>query len=254
MLQDTHIHIQDIKAAPAIEQFIVAAESGGLGRFFNCAITPADWPVIRALADKHQSVVPFFGFHPWFGDMADEAAFDRLETFLAAPDAFAGEMGLDKTRKNIDYEHQKKVFGRQLDLAAKYRKPYAVHCVRAWEDTITLIRSRAPGLRFLIHSFNGSVEIAHELSGMGAYFSVSAKEFLRPDAPLREAFVSLPAERILVETDFPYQVKWSDPEAYMAAINSAYGNAAAWRNMPAEDFINLVYNNGTLFTHGTLDR
>ncbi len=186
--QDSHIHIQDIKSAESITRFINHTKTSCWGRFFNCAITPADWPVIKALAEKNDNIIPFFGFHPWFSDLADEKLFLELEQYLSAPLTFAGEMGLDKARKNIDFGLQKDVFTRQLLLAKKFNKPFAVHCVRAWEETITLIKTHAPGLRFLMHSFNGSPEIAQEIKRMGGFFSISVKEFTRPCIPFKEVF------------------------------------------------------------------
>ena len=254
MLQDTHIHIQDIKPPADRAQFIGDTMDAGLVRFFNCAARPIDWPVIRTLADTCQGIIPFFGIHPWFVDITDEDAFLQLERYLASPDALIGEIGLDKSRKNISFELQKDVFARQLVLAKKFNKPFEVHCVRAWEDTLRLIRAHAPGRRFLIHSFNGSLEIAREVAKMGGFFSINVKEFFRPNAPLRTVFEDLPAERIILETDFPHQVKATDPLVYMTTLKGGYEIAAAWRNVPLEIFMRTVYDNGTIFSHTTVDR
>jgi TatD DNase family protein len=254
MLQDTHIHIQEIRSSEAMARFSADVMAAGLGRFFNCATQPLDWPVLRLWADTYQGVIPFFGIHPWFVRQADETAFLQMEGYLALPDALVGEIGLDKARKDIDLEHQKDIFIRQLMLAKKYNKPFAVHCVRAWEDTLRLIRAHAAGLRFLIHSFNGSVEIAREVAGMGGFFSIGVKEFSNSNAPLRAVFEGLPADRIFLETDFPYQIKAVDPVAYMEALRNGYQTAAAWRKVPLETFIRMVYDNGTIFAHTTADR
>ncbi|MBF0569938.1 MAG: TatD family hydrolase [Candidatus Omnitrophica bacterium] len=248
MLQDTHIHIQDIKSSEGMTQFITACEAAGFGRFFDCAITPADWPTIRSLAENDPLIVPFFGFHPWFADLADDKSLKNLEEYLAWPRALAGEMGLDRARKNIDFELQKDVFAQQLVLAEKFKKPFAVHCVRAWGETIKLIRAHAPGLRFLMHSFNGAKEIAQEISQMGGYFSISVRQFLKPDDQAQIVFQSLPEDRILIETDFPYQVKWTNPQDYAQAVCQGYETAAAWKDLPTDQFIQKIFANGTAFT------
>jgi TatD DNase family protein len=247
MLQDTHIHIQDIKNTTAIDAFLAALREAGFRRVFNCAITPADWPVVRDLSRKHDWLIPACGFHPWFCDLADKGWEEKLSQHLAEPGVFAGEMGLDKARKNIDFELQKEIFAGQLRLARKFNKPCMVHCVRAWSEVLTLIKEHAPGLRFLMHSFNGSREIADEVAGMGGYFSVGLRQFQKPDDPFKAVFEGLPAERILIETDFPYQVKWTNPAEYIQAVQAGYATAANWKGVKPEVFTKQVFDNGTAF-------
>jgi TatD DNase family protein len=247
MLQDTHIHIQDIKNAPAIDAFLAALREAGFKRAFNCAITPPDWPVVRDLSQKHDWLIPACGFHPWFVDLADKGWEEKLSGYLAEPGVFAGEMGLDKARKNIDFGLQKEIFIGQLVLAKKFNKPCMVHCVRAWSEVLTLIKTHAPGLRFLMHSFNGSKEIADEVTKMGGYFSVTVRQFLKPDDPFQAVFESLPSEKILIETDFPYQVKWTTPADYIKAVRAGYAIAAAWKGLAPDAFAQAVFDNGTAF-------
>ena len=125
MLQDAHIHIQDIKHSQSIQSFISETFSNGFSRFFNCAIPPAVWPLIKSYAENDQRIIPFFGLHPWFADLADAGSFDKLAEYLAWPHALAGEMGLDRARKNIDFELQKDVFTKQLVLAKRFNAPFA---------------------------------------------------------------------------------------------------------------------------------
>jgi TatD DNase family protein len=247
MLQDTHIHIQDIKNAHAIEVFLATLKAADFGRVFNCAITPADWPVVRELSRKHDWLIPGCGFHPWFVDLANKGWEEKLSEHLAAPEVFAGEMGLDKARKNIDFGLQTEIFAGQLVLARKFNKPFMVHCVRAWNEVVPLIKQHAAGLRFLMHSFNGTSEIANEIVKMGGFFSVTVRQFLKPEDPFKAVFEALPLNRILIETDFPYQVKWTAPAEYVQAVRSGYETAAAWKGLDITTFTQAVYDNGTVF-------
>jgi Tat protein secretion system quality control protein TatD with DNase activity len=58
----------------------------------------------------------------------------------------------------------------------------------------------------------------------------------------------------LIETDFPYQVKWTTSEDYTAALRAGYATAASWRGITTEQFIQKVYDNGTVFTNRVVDR
>ena len=247
MLQDTHIHVQDIKDQAGVKLFLEALEAGGFRRLINCAITPADWPLVRQLADEHPILTPSFGVHPWFADIVEKGWESRLEGFLNTPGALAGEMGLDKARKNIDWDVQKEVFTSQLKIAAVLKKPFSVHCVRAWEETLTLISAHSSGQPFLLHSFNGSVETAARISVMGGYCSFPVKAIHSFDDAAADVFRSVALERILIETDFPYQIKWTAPVDYMEAVRMAYQKAAALRGIPLDVLMAAVFENGRAF-------
>jgi TatD DNase family protein len=61
-----------------------------------------------------------------------------------------------------------------------------------------------PRRGFLLHSWNGPVELVPELVRLGAYFSFSAHHLRPTKADLRAQFASaIPSDRVLVETDAP---------------------------------------------------
>jgi len=77
--------------------------------------------------------------------------------------------------------------------------------VRAIGPLMDILRATAlPRRGFLLHSWNGPVELVPELARLGAYFSFSAHHLPERKAHLRVQFaVAIPPERILVETDAP---------------------------------------------------
>ncbi|NLE65408.1 MAG: TatD family hydrolase [Elusimicrobia bacterium] len=249
MLQDTHIHIQDLKPESLIPPFLSFLRSSGPVRFFNCAITPADWSRVLFLAGSDPHIVPFLGIHPWFSDSVSDQDWEALERHLSSSSRiFCGEMGLDKSRKNIGMDVQKEVFVRQIRLAKKYDRPFAVHCVRAWSDVIPLIREHASGVRFLMHCFQGSREIAEEVLGMGGFLSLSVRDFLKGEAGFRDLVRGVPLEKVLIETDFPYQVKPGSPGDYGESLRRGYEVLAGWRGLSFEDTLAEIIKNGSVFT------
>ena len=243
MLQDAHIHIQDLKNSASINAFLDAAAANAIHRFFGCAITPADWPMVEILASRYTGFVPFFGIHPWFSDMPTSGWEQDLRALLEKyPGACVGETGLDKTRKNIDMEVQKDIFRRHLSIAREFSRPFALHCVRAWPDALALIRETAPDLAFCAHSFLGTPDVLAEVLALGGYVSFSAKQLLKPDDTLRPLVVATPIERLLIETDFPYQTKWTTVADYINSLRSAYEVAAGIKGLELEEFSKAVFN------------
>ncbi|GBL43114.1 3'-5' ssDNA/RNA exonuclease TatD [Verrucomicrobiota bacterium] len=114
-------------------------------------------------------------------------------------------MGLDRWVEGFDPVAQEAAFRAQLALAVELDRPLTIHCVRAIGPLMDILRAtERPRRGFLLHSWNGPVELVLELARLGAYFSFSAHHFPERKAHLREQFAAaIPRERVLVETDAP---------------------------------------------------
>ncbi|CAN1133709.1 Uncharacterized metal-dependent hydrolase YabD [Linum perenne] len=129
------------------------------------------------MGERYPCVVPCFGLHPWFIRERTPNWFNTLQEFFeATPSAAVGEIGLDKGShgKTIDFTDQVEVFKKQLQLAKELNKPASVHCVRAFGDLLTIMKSMGPfPAGVILHSYLGSAEMVPELAKLGAYFSFS---------------------------------------------------------------------------------
>ena len=56
----------------------------------------------------------------------------------------------------------------------------------------------------MIHCFTGTKKFAHKLVDLGCYISASGVVTFKKSKELADTFLSLPNDRILVETDSPY--------------------------------------------------
>ena len=81
-----------------------------------------------------------------------------------------------------------------------------MHTRSAEEDTYEILKSenRTKNLKILIHCFTGTKSFAHKLIDIGCYISASGIVTFKKSKDLAETFLSLPNDRILVETDSPY--------------------------------------------------
>jgi len=117
-----------------------------------------------------------------------------------------GEIGLDRWIKDADRAGQEEAFVWQLRLAAARNLPASIHCLEAWGALLDVLRREPlPARGFLLHSFGGPKEMIPELAGLGAYFSLPGYFAQERKARQREAFRSVPLERLLIETDAPDQ-------------------------------------------------
>jgi len=202
-VHDAHCHYQFAEVPYAAVEL---ARSEGVGYAVINGSSPADWADVAALAGRDPRNLPSFGLHPWDVPTAPAGWLDELRrVLLAHPAAGVGEMGLDRWIEGFDPDAQEAAFRAQLALAVELDRPLTIHCVRAIGPLMDILRATAlPRRGFLLHSWNGPVELVPELARLGAYFSFSAHHLPERKAHLRVQFaVAIPPERILVETDAP---------------------------------------------------
>jgi TatD DNase family protein len=202
-VHDAHCHYQFAEVPYAAVEL---ARSEGVGYAVINGSSPADWADVAALAVRDPRNLPSFGLHPWDVPAAPAGWLDELRHVLRAhPAAGVGEMGLDRWIEGFDPDAQEAAFRAQLALAVELDRPLTIHCVRAIGPLMDILRATAlPRRGFLLHSWNGPVELVPELARLGAYFSFSAHHFPERKAHLRDQFAAaIPRERILVETDAP---------------------------------------------------
>lgn len=237
-LRDAHCHYQFAEVPyAAVEQ----ARADGVGQAMINGSAPADWEDVAALGRRDPRNRVSFGLHPWDVPTAPADWAEQLRAILLAhPAAGVGEMGLDRWVQDFDPVAQENAFRAQLGLAVELDRALTIHCVKAIGPLMAILRATAlPRRGFLLHSWNGPVELVPELARLGAYFSFSAHHLIPRKADLRVQFAAaIPRERILVETDAP--ALCPAPEFRLREL--APDAAGAEQNHPS----NLVRNNAEL--------
>lgn len=141
------------------------------------------------------------GIHPWYIDPENwPGHLETLEALLhAGKIAVVGECGLDKI-KGADWTLQTKVFQRQLEIADSVSKPVTIHCVRAFEETLSLCRPYLGRIPLIFHGFLKSPELADQLLNLGFELSFGPKIF-NPQAQRLLDWLVQQDISILLETD-----------------------------------------------------
>jgi TatD DNase family protein len=218
-LYDAHNHLQDEWLLPYLDRIAADLTQAGIAGAVVNGTTPDDWPTVSALASRFPWVVPSYGVHPW--DCGNRPADwqGRLESRLATePRARVGEIGLDRWilerakpddprlagLRRAPLAEQTEVFVWQLELAATSNLAASIHCLDAWGALLEILqRTKRPARGFLLHAYAGPVEMIQPFADLGAYFSFNGAFLDAQREARRNTFKSVPADRLLVETDAP---------------------------------------------------
>lgn len=216
MLIDTHCHLY-LEAFNADRPAVLArmADAQVVGAVV-IGLDPETNAKAQALAAAHDGLVYSAGLHPVseFPSELEARGFNAEEhlshwwTGEYQPVA-VGECGIDLHWDTNTLERQQLVFDAQLRFARERNLPVIVHSREAASETRAALE-RVPGARGVLHCFDGDAglldfALADFAVGGGWYVSFAGNLTHRRRDDLREAARRVPPERLLVETDAPYQ-------------------------------------------------
>ena len=200
---DTHLHLTP-EDLPKLGEWHAA----GLAGATSATAHYSEWPEALELTQQTPAWVHFaLGVHPWYLEEPPATAVEELDSLLDThPTLAVDEIGLDFADGRNDRERQLQWFEAQLALAAKYRRTAVLHLRRAW-DIAPAVLARYSNTYIVLHSFNGSRDIARELLKTlpNCYFSFGFA--LANPMATRQAGAAqfIPAERLLTDSDYPFQ-------------------------------------------------
>lgn len=240
---DTHLHLQDFKSKSATN-IINDALKVGVDKFVCAAIIENDWQKIANLYEQYpDNIIPAFGLHPWYIREAQDGWSERLESFLQKySQSLVGETGLDRYRDE-DYEPQNEIFKKHIELSKKYGRPLLVHAVRCqdWlEDYWNILPQK-----FVFHSYNGRRELLKTIINHGGYVSFSSA--ILQNREKEKTLQAVHLERIMFETDGPYQSLHQGVEGEPKFIPELVKDIAQILNMNVNDLSSQAYKNSLEF-------
>ncbi|MCP9259723.1 Tat-linked quality control protein TatD [Dirofilaria immitis] len=145
------------------------------------------------------------GIHPHDAKDFDDSTMYELKKLCNESGCVAvGECGLDFNRNFSPEDQQRLVFDEQLQLACELKKPLFIHERDAHQDMIAALTRHKEHLPpVVIHCFTGKAIEAEAYIKMGCYIGLT-----------------VPLERLLLETDAPFMYCKIDDKKIPAEIRS----------------------------------
>lgn len=152
-----------------------------------------------------------------------------------------GETGLDYRSHPHTRTQQKHFFISQLEMARYYDLPVNIHSRKASADTLDILKQHP--VKGIIHSYSGSIEMARLFIKEGYYISFGASVLFPNSHKPQEVIARMPLERLLIETDSPYQSPVRDHRHEPEDIVRIYEAISRIRNMPVTELAAAVEHN-----------
>lgn len=203
-LIDSHAHITCHQLYERIDEVI---ENAVIAKVQRILVVCTDFICYERAIQLQHDQIQFdiaLGFHPCDLNDFNERDYLRLEEIIKSGTIVAlGEIGLDYHWDTVTKEAQKIGFIRQIKLANTYGLPILIHMREATQDTLDILKEHCR-VKFLMHCFSGSKEVAQIVMKMDGYISFAGPITFKNAKGLNEVPSVCDIHRILVETDCPY--------------------------------------------------
>ncbi len=247
MLFDTHAHLDAHRFDADREELLKSLPEAGIGLLMDPGCDVASSLAAVKLSRENHWIYAAVGSHP---DAADNIGDDVLSLYydLAKQEdkvKAIGEIGLDYHYEDIPREQQILCFRKQMALAKELDLPVIIHMREAAEDTLKVL-AEFPQVTGVFHCYAGSAEMAKELVRKGWYIGFTGVITFKNARKLVETALTIPMERMVVETDCPYMA----PEPFRGRRNDPgylYRMAeklAELRNISREEMEDITFQNG----------
>jgi len=201
---DAHCHLlaEEFGAGPG--PVLEEGRGAGIVRFVTAAVLPEEWEPSLALSRAHPDVSCVLGVHPWYCGRTSPECLKDLPAALERGAAGVGEIGLDTVTDRTPFDLQLVFFRRQLAIAREMNLPVVLHCRKAFNETLAVLkREGAPARGGLVHSFAGSAEVAEAFMEHGFVFSLGGILTYRNSLRRAQALRRMYPDAMLLETDAP---------------------------------------------------
>ena len=215
MMIDTHCHLSKDDYSNLEE--IIHHMDGNI-MIISGADMKMNYEVVE-LCQKYSNIYGTLGIHP---ENPEEYTLENknwIKEQAKNPKIIGiGEIGLDYHYGKENREKQIEIFLDQIELAKSLNLPIIIHSRDADQETFDLLKEHAKRMKFHLHCYSGSAELAKEYLKIGAKFGIGGVVTFKNGRRLQEVVKEVPLTSLLLETDSPYL----SPEPFRGHQNEPY--------------------------------
>jgi TatD DNase family protein len=207
MLVDSHCHLNYPGLVEDQQGVLTRARAAGVGHFLAIGTKRAEWDEVRALATRETDVTCTIGIHPHEAESHPGLGTSELVDIASDPKVVGiGETGLDYYYDHSPRGQQQAHFRAHIAASRETGLPLIVHTRDAEADTLNIMRDEMAKGAYtgVIHCFTASQAFADAALELGFYISLSGILTFKSAKDLQATALTLPLDRVLVETDSPY--------------------------------------------------
>jgi TatD DNase family protein len=221
---DSHCHFDFVEFNADRAALWQACNAQGITQLLIPGVTPDQWQTAAQLCVQYAGLCYAAGIHPhwierqpWFqvdtNNLLNNSVREKIAALIqqefnlstnvcAARCVAVGECGLDKMIAT-SFELQQQLLTIHIDVANQLRKPLIIHCVRAHNELIALLKKNKAEVGGVIHAFSGSYEVARQYVDLGFYLGIGGTITYERAQKTRAAAAKIPLECLVLETDAP---------------------------------------------------
>ena len=240
---DAHCHLGSTAFDKDRQEVLERMFAKGVNKGIMICCSEHDLLKACEIREKHPDLKLAIGIHPQDLETSyDQQRLTDLKDRISECHAdMIGEIGLDYYSHPHTREKQKQFFIAQLEMARQLQLPVDIHSRKATADTQEILKNY--DLKTIIHSYSGSLETARLYLNRGYYLSFGASVLFAKARRPAEVIAAIPLQRLLIETDAPYQSPLRDQRHEPADVLKIYEAISRIRKISIEELERQVENN-----------
>jgi TatD DNase family protein len=207
ILVDSHCHLDFDRFDEDRDAVIERAHAAGVAKMVTISTRVRKFDQVLAIAERYDNIYCSVGTHPHNAHEELDITADDLAKLAEHPKVVAiGEAGLDYYYDHAPRDAQAKGFRTHIDTARQTKLPLVIHARNADEDVASILteETESGAFPFILHCFSSGAELARRGVELGGYVSFSGILTFKNSQELRDIAMTIPRDRLLVETDAPY--------------------------------------------------
>jgi TatD DNase family protein len=207
MLVDSHCHLDFPELERELDAVLDRARSAGVGPIVTISTRVRRFDALKAIVEAYPGVFCSIGTHPHNAAEEPDVTVAELVAVARHPKVVAiGEAGLDYHYDHSPRDVQRKSFRTHIAAARETGLPLVIHAREADSDIAAALEEEsAKGpFPFVLHCFTSGPDLARRGLALGGSISFSGVLTFKNAGALREIALTVPPDRLLVETDAPY--------------------------------------------------